>query len=195
MCNQIWESFTLNCRVVFMASLTSSQFGPISWTRTTRACNMEEKRDKVYLKWVMVIEVHLFRKGHNIFEIADELQTTWSSNSDQGLPEPGCPAEFYKNRNNKLQINKSVWWQVKICYHMTNNPYVHTIITFNALAFLPLSRPLMILINLLGLDMLLICEAAGEGLELVIGAILSNVSSDCFVVFGFLTLGCPYKPS
>ena len=73
---------------------------------------------------------------------------------------------------------------------------VHTEITFSALAFLPLSRPLMILINLLGLDMLLICEAAGEGIELVIGAILSKLlSSDCFIVFSFFTLCCPYKPS
>lgn len=142
----------------------------------------------------MVIVVHFFQKGHkDKFEIANELQPTWSSNSDHGLPEPGCPAEFYKN--NKLQINKSVGWHVKVCYHRTDNPEIHTITTFNALAFLPLSRPLMILINLLGLDMLLICEAAGEGIELVIGAILSKVSSDCFIIFGFFALCCPYKPS
>jgi len=53
----------------------------------------------------------------------------------------------------------------------------------------------MILINLLGLDMLLICEAAGEGIELVIGATLSKLSRDCFDVFIFFTLCCPYKPS
>jgi hypothetical protein len=53
----------------------------------------------------------------------------------------------------------------------------------------------MILINLFGLDMLLICEAAGERIELFIGEILSKVSSDCFVIFGFFPLCCPYKPS
>ena len=42
---------------------------------------------------------------------------------------------------------------------------VHMESTFSALAFRALSRPLIILMYLLELDMLLICDAAGEGIE------------------------------
>lgn len=62
-----------------------------------------------------MIEVHLFQKGHkNKFETIKELQTTWSSNSDQGIPEPGCPAEFYKETITKMQINKSAMTSEKL---------------------------------------------------------------------------------
>lgn len=67
--------------------------------------------------------------------------------------------------------------------------------TFNDLAFLPLSRPLINFMNLFVLDMLLIWEAAGEGMDPDIGPMLSKVLSiDCFITFGFFTVCCPYKP-
>ena len=76
------------------------------------------------------------------------------------------------------------------------NQWCITKSTFSALALRPRSRPPINLMNLFGLDILLIWDATGEGTEPLIGVMLSKVlSSDCFIIFGFLALGCPYKPS
>lgn len=119
--------------------------------------------------------------------------------------QPGLQIVTMESQNQTVQLkpiisktkskkNQSVQWQETLCHHTTI--FVLNKLTLSAFAFLPRSRPpLMILINLLGLDMLLICEAAGEGIELVIGATLSKLSRDCFDVFIFFTLCCPYKPS
>ena len=67
--------------------------------------------------------------------------------------------------------------------------------TFSDLAFRPLSRPPINLINLLVLD-ILFWDATGEGMDPVIVVILSKVfSSGCLNIFGFFALCWIYKPT
>ena len=100
--------------------------------------------------------------------------------------------EINNNNNNQKKISEKSQQDNVLAVDIN----VHIKITFGALAFRPLSRPLIILINLLWLDMLLICDAAGEGIEPVIGVMLSKVlSGGCFIIFSFFALCCAYRPS
>lgn len=67
--------------------------------------------------------------------------------------------------------------------------------TLGNLGFLPRSRPPSILINLFGVDILLIWEPTGEGTDSALGGRLSKeLSCDCRISFGFFELGSPGNP-
>ena len=67
--------------------------------------------------------------------------------------------------------------------------------TFKDLDFLPRSLPPRILMSLLGLDILLIWEATGEGIDPLIRVRLSKeLSSDYFTIFRFFIMCWLKKP-
>lgn len=60
---------------------------------------MEQNSAKPFMQVIVIYKFkYLFQQGHNKKFATNEPQTTWSSNSDQGLPEPGCPAKTYRNK-------------------------------------------------------------------------------------------------